>query len=53
MSENVDNNKILENDYIFNVIDNVDYNYMIKYNFVIIGGWKYYYFILKLIVIFK
>lgn len=53
MSENVDNNKILENDYIFNIIDNVDYKYMIEYNFVIIRGGKYWYFILKLIVIFK
>lgn len=34
MSENVDNNKTLENDHIFNVTDNVDYNYMIKYSFV-------------------
>lgn len=53
MSENVDNNKTLENDHIFNVTDNVDYNYMIKYNFVTAGGWKHYYFTLKLIATFK
>lgn len=41
MSENVDNNKTLENDHIFNVTDNVDYNYMIKYSFVTTGGWKH------------
>lgn len=41
MSENADNNKTSENDHIFNVTDNVDYKYMIEYNFVTIRGGKH------------
>lgn len=53
MSENADNNKTSENDHIFNVTDNVDYKYLIEYNFVTIRGGKHWYFILKLIATFK
>lgn len=41
MSENADNNKTSENDQIFNITDNVDYKYMIEYNFVTIRGGKH------------